>query len=99
MGRFCSRYVCRSSQLGHSKATAFAHGLRKPGRKEPIDAARDKARLAWEGLDFGPVGECQDPWYALAFGDREPLGERFEQLAETLLGPALDALAGDEDED
>ena len=77
----------------------FAHGLRKPGRKEPLDAARNKARVAWEGVDFGPVGESRDPWYALAFRDRDPLGERFEQLAETLFGPALDALAGGDDEE
>ncbi|MNP06914.1 RecBCD enzyme subunit RecC [compost metagenome] len=91
--------LCTPLPLLTRASHGFAQGLRKPGRKEPIDAARDKARVAWEGIDFGPAGESQDPWYALAFRDREPLGEHFEQLAETLLGPALDALAGDEDED
>lgn len=91
--------LCAPLPLLTKASYGFAHGLRKPGLKEPIDAARDKARVAWEGLDFGPVGESRDPWYALAFRDREPLGERFEQLAETLYGPALDALAGGDDEE
>lgn len=76
----------------------FAKKWRKPGRKEPIDAARSEARVMWQGNDY-MTGEGQDPWNALAFRDREPLGERFEALAEQLYGPALDALQGsDEDE-
>ena len=72
----------------------FAEGLLKPGRKEPIEAARFKAKVAWEGADFSPMpGEAQDPWYALAFRDREVLGERFEALAQELILPALTALA------
>lgn len=74
----------------------------RPAQARPqgaLEAARSKARLAWEGLDFGPRGESQDPWYALAFRDRDPLDARFETLAETLLGPALDALADDGEED
>ena len=80
----------------------FAKALVTPSaksRKEPIAAARDKAQTAWLGAEFSPLaGEVFDPWYALAFREREPLGERFEQLAEQLLGPALQALAGDEEE-
>ncbi|WP_439860248.1 exodeoxyribonuclease V subunit gamma [Pseudomonas sp. MBLB4136] len=75
----------------------FARKWRKPGRKEPIDAARSEARLMWQGNDF-MTGESQDPWNALAFRDREPLDERFEALAEQLYGPALDALQGEEDD-
>ncbi|SNS53312.1 exodeoxyribonuclease V subunit gamma [Pseudomonas segetis] len=75
----------------------FAKKWRKPGRKEPIDAARSEARILWAGNDF-MSGESQDPWNALAFRDRDPLDERFEALAEQLYGPALDALQGDEDE-
>ncbi|QLC72968.1 exodeoxyribonuclease V subunit gamma [Pseudomonas sp. LPB0260] len=75
----------------------FAKKWRKPGRKEPIDAARSEARLMWQGNDF-MTGESQDPWNALAFRDREPLDERFEALAEQLYGPALDALQGEEDD-
>lgn len=80
----------------------FAKALVTPSaksRKEPIAAARDKAQAAWLGAEFSPLaGEVFDPWYALAFREREPLGERFEQLAEQLLGPALQALAGSEEE-
>jgi exodeoxyribonuclease V gamma subunit len=80
----------------------FAKALVTPGaksRKEPIDAARDKASAAWLGAEFSPVpGEALDPWYALAFRERDPLGERFEQLAEQLLGPALKVLASGEEE-
>lgn len=80
----------------------FARALVTPSaksRKEPIAAARDKAQAAWFGAEFSPLaGEVFDPWYALAFREREPLGERFEQLAEQLLGPALQALAGGEEE-
>ncbi|MDH1105727.1 exodeoxyribonuclease V subunit gamma [Metapseudomonas otitidis] len=91
--------LCTPLPLITKASHGFAHGLRKPGRKEPLEAARSKARLAWEGLDFGPRGESQDPWYALAFRDRDPLDAHFETLAETLLGPALDALADDGEED
>lgn len=80
----------------------FAKALVTPAarsRKEPIAAARDKAQAAWLGAEFSPLaGEVFDPWYALAFREREPLGERFEQLAEQLLGPVLQALAGGEEE-
>ncbi|MEK1908252.1 MAG: exodeoxyribonuclease V subunit gamma, partial [Pseudomonas sp.] len=80
----------------------FAKALVTPSarsKKEPIDAARGAAQGAWLGADFSPIpGEALDAWYALAFRDRDPLGERFEQLAEQLLGPALLALAADEED-
>ena len=91
--------LCEPLPLLTKASHGFASGWRKPGRKEPLDAARSKARIAWDGIDFGPVGESRDPWYALAFRDRDPLDERFERLAETLLGPALDALANEEEDD
>ncbi|UTW06043.1 exodeoxyribonuclease V subunit gamma [Pseudomonas benzenivorans] len=75
----------------------FAKKWRKPGRKEPLEAARSEARVMWLGNDF-MTGESQDPWNALAFRDRDPLDARFEALAEQLYGPALDALQGEEDE-
>ncbi|UVE17935.1 exodeoxyribonuclease V subunit gamma [Pseudomonas sp. LS44] len=81
---------------------AFAKSLCTPSarsKKEPIDAARGAAQAAWLGADFSPIpGESLDPWYALAFRDRDPLDARFETLAEQLLGPALRALASDEDD-
>lgn len=80
----------------------FAKALVTPSarsKKEPLDAARGAAQAAWLGADFSPIpGEALDAWNALAFRDRDPLGERFEQLAEQLLGPALLALAADDDE-
>ncbi|AYC31011.1 exodeoxyribonuclease V subunit gamma [Pseudomonas cavernae] len=80
----------------------FAKALCTPSarsKKEPIDAARGAAQTAWLGAEFSPIpGESLDPWNALAFRDREPLDERFEALAEQLLGPALKALASEEDD-
>ncbi|WP_137886059.1 exodeoxyribonuclease V subunit gamma [Pseudomonas sp. 2FE] len=92
--------LCEPLPVLLKSSYAFAEGLLKPGKKQPLDAARSKAQLAWEGADFSPLpGESQDPWYALAFRDREVLGERFEQLAEALFVPALQALAADEGDD
>jgi exodeoxyribonuclease V gamma subunit len=86
--------LCEPLPLMLKSSYGFAEGLLKPGRKEPIEAARYKAQVAWEGADFSPLpGESQDPWYALAFRDREVLGERFETLAQELIVPALQALA------
>ncbi|WP_339080773.1 exodeoxyribonuclease V subunit gamma [Pseudomonas sp. TMP9] len=91
--------LCEPLPLLAKCSYGFASKWRKPGRKEPIDAARSEARLMWQGNDY-MTGEGQDPWNALAFRDREPLDERFEALAEQLYGPALDALQGsDEDEE
>ncbi len=80
---------------------AFARGYRNPSRgSEPLASARKRAREAWLGAEFSPIAaECKDPWNALAFRDRDPLDERFEALAEQLIGPALDALAPDEEQD
>jgi len=80
---------------------AFARGYRNPSRgSEPLQTARKRAKEAWLGADFSPVAaECEDPWNALAFRDRDPLDERFEALAEQLIGPILDALADDEETD
>jgi exodeoxyribonuclease V gamma subunit len=79
---------------------AFARGYREPSRgSEPLDCARKRAREAWLGAEFSPIAaEAEDPWNALAFRDRDPLDARFENLAQELIGPALDALAEDEEE-
>jgi exodeoxyribonuclease V gamma subunit len=90
--------LCEPLPLFAKCSHGFARKWRKPGRKEPIDAARSEARLMWQGNDH-MTGEGQDPWNALAFRDIDALDERFEALAEQLYGPALDALHGsDEDE-
>ncbi len=79
---------------------AFARGYRKPSRgSEPLDCARKRAREAWLGAEFSPIAaETEDPWNRLAFRDRDPLDERFETLAEQLIGPGLDALADGEEQ-
>ncbi|WP_339409553.1 exodeoxyribonuclease V subunit gamma [Pseudomonas sp. EA_35y_Pfl2_R5] len=90
--------LCEPLPLFAKCSYGFARKWRKPGKKEPVDAARSEARLMWQGNDY-MTGEGQDSWNALAFRDREALDERFEALAEQLYGPALDALQGsDEDE-
>lgn len=90
--------LCEPLPLLAKCSYGFAKKWRKPGRKEPLDAARSEARLMWQGNDY-MSGEGQDPWNALAFRDREPLDERFEALAEQLYGPALDALHDDEEDE
>ena len=81
---------------------AFAKALCTPSprsKKQPLDAARDAARSAWLGNEHSAYGgEDSDPWYALAFRGREALDERFEALAEQLLGPALLAISPPEDD-
>jgi exodeoxyribonuclease V gamma subunit len=81
---------------------AFAKALCTPSersKKEPLEAAKAAAANAWLGSEFGGFsGEALDPWNALAFRDREALGEQFEALAEQLLGPALTAIAAQEEQ-
>lgn len=94
--------LCEPSPFITRSSYEFAKALVTPSaksRKEPIAAARDKAEAAWNGAEFSQLpGEALDPWYALAFREREPLDARFEALAEQLLGPALKALACNEEE-
>lgn len=86
--------ACRQACLGPlpffpRASLRFARRLAKPparSSKTPLDAARDEARVAWEGNEYFP-GEGEDACNALVFRDREPLGERFEQLAEQLGAP------------
>lgn len=92
--------LCEPLPLLTRASHDFAQALAAPGarsQKPPVEAARAKARVAWEGSEFGLAGECCDPWYALAFRNRDPLDARFEALAERLLGPALAALAGEDE--
>ncbi len=90
--------LCEPLPLLAKCSVGFAKKWRKPGRKEPIEAARSEAALMWTGNDYMD-GEGQDPWNALAFRDRDALDERFEALAEQLYGPALDALQDSEKEE
>ena len=92
--------ICEPLSLLPRSSHAFAKGYRKPARgSEPLDCGRKRAREAWLGAEFSPIAaEAEDPWNALAFRDRDPLDQRFETLAQELIGPALDALAQDEEE-
>ena len=90
--------LCEPLPLLAKCSVGFAKKWRKPGRKEPIDAARSEAALMWQGNEH-MSGEGDDPWNALAFRDREVLDERFEALAEQLYGPALDALHSEEEDE
>lgn len=96
--------ICEPLPLLPRSSHAFAKAKCTPSarsKKEPIDAARDAARTEWLGIDQPNVkrpGEAMDPWHALAFRDRDPLDERFEALAEQLLGPAVRALSADEED-
>ena len=92
--------ICEPLPLLPRSSHAFAKGWRNPSRgSEPLDTARKRAREAWLGGEFSPIAaECEDPWNALAFRDRDPLDERFEALALALIGPVLEALAQDEGE-
>lgn len=79
---------------------AFAKGYRKPARgSEPLDCGRKRAREAWLGAEFSPIAaESEDPWNRLAFRDRDPLDQRFETLAQQLIGPALEALEDEKEQ-
>lgn len=90
--------LCEPLPLLAKCSVGFAKKWRSPGRKEPIDAARNEAALMWQGNEH-MSGEGDDPWNALAFRDREVLDERFEALAEQLYGPALDALHSEEEDE
>ncbi len=91
------RAICEPLPVFAKCSYGFAHKMRNPGRKEPIDAARSEARLMWQGNDF-MTGEGEDPWNELAFRGRDPLDETFEALANELYGPAMDALGAEDDE-
>jgi exodeoxyribonuclease V gamma subunit len=51
-----------------------------------------KVRSTWEGSDFGPRGECEDPYYQLAFRGTDPLDAEFEANAQIVFGRMTDAL-------
>lgn len=89
------RQACSGPLALFSKASfSFAKALCKPSsrsKKEPLQAARDNALLAWQGNEH-LQGENQDPYNALVFRGREALNQDFEQLAEQLCGPVYQLL-------
>ncbi|MBB3103856.1 exodeoxyribonuclease V subunit gamma [Azomonas macrocytogenes] len=92
--------LCEPLPLFPKTSHAFAKAICQPStrsQKDPLQAARDKARSTWEGNEHF-TGDGQDPWNALAFRDQDVLTERFEALARRLLGPAIEQLAKEETE-
>lgn len=47
----------------------------------------DDARKAWEGNEYGVVGDGDDAWIRLLWRQADPLDERFTHWAERLYGP------------
>jgi exodeoxyribonuclease V gamma subunit len=55
------------------------------------DDALEKARRRWERDGYGQRGEALDPWCNLAFRGRDPLDERFREIACAVFAPLLAA--------
>jgi len=72
---------------------AFADRMKKGAERSAAEeeAALDAARTAWEGGDF-LLGEGNDGYNRLLFGDSDPLGREFQETALTVYGPLLKAL-------
>jgi exodeoxyribonuclease V gamma subunit len=70
-------------------ATSYAFAKKIADGKE--DDALPAAARAWEGSQFIP-GERLDPWFEQAMRDREPLDERFCEIAERVYLPMLNAV-------
>jgi exodeoxyribonuclease V gamma subunit len=54
----------------------------------PQEAVR-RARKTWSGSEW-ERGECEDPYYKICFGDRDPLDHEFEELSTRILQPLLE---------
>lgn len=95
--------LCAPLPFFTKSSHAYAKVFCTPGKgskRQPLEAARLEAEKVWLGSEHSPYpGEAEDPWYALALRNREALDERFETLAERLLGPALMAVAEQEGEE
>ena len=73
--------------------TSFAYARARAEGADP-DAARAKARDAWSRppSSWSRGGERElDPWLRLVWDERDPLNERFEELAERLIVPMVKA--------
>lgn len=66
----------------------YAQQLLVKGRstKEAMSAATAR----WQGNDFLP-GESEDPYFSLCFGDSDPLGTEFREIALAIFSPVLAA--------
>lgn len=75
-------------------AAAYTDGLRWPlplfRRASPAWVKKqsiDDARKAWDGNEYGVVGDGDDAWIKLLWRQADPLDERFTHWAERLYGP------------
>lgn len=57
--------------------------------KKTEEESLNRARDVWNGSSFR-TGECEDPYYRIAFRNRDPLDTDFMRTAETLFLPLLD---------
>jgi exodeoxyribonuclease V gamma subunit len=87
----------------HDLLRCYWDGLHRPLHFFPESAfvycakERDlgEARDCWEGDDYGFVrGESEDPYYAAAFRDTDPLDGEFERLAALVYEPMIAAGGG-----
>lgn len=77
----------------------YAMGLRRPLHFFPAASYEyvksgttgKKYRATWEGSDFSR-GECDDPYYQLAFRGSDPLDGEFEEISRAVFGPMLAAM-------
>ena len=62
--------------------SAWAHA--QPARSDPLA----RARKPWQGGGYAdaPPGEGSDPWFSLAFRDRDPIDEDFADIASRVFG-------------
>ncbi|GAU08194.1 exodeoxyribonuclease V subunit gamma [Desulfoplanes formicivorans] len=61
--------------------------------KKDLSRGRAKARTAWLGSGYGGnKGERENPYFSLCFRDVDALDQRFEELAEQVFGPLVQAM-------
>ncbi|MCP4137310.1 MAG: exodeoxyribonuclease V subunit gamma [bacterium] len=84
-------YIEGLSRLQHfipEVSLGYANVLRKENKSH--EDALKKAEQIWEGSDYGPRGEREDPYYDLGFGKESPFDRDFKELSREICGPILD---------
>jgi exodeoxyribonuclease V gamma subunit len=56
---------------------------------KPLEDALEKAHSTWMGNEF-TLGEREDAYYHLCFGNTDPLDSEFQHSAEDVFGPLLE---------
>ena len=76
---------------------AYAEAVLKLKPGESVNRALEKARPEWEGNAYTRSrGEKKDAYLDRCFGSTDPLDEEFQQIAEAVYQPLLDALKEEE---